>query len=279
MRKRKFVVLIILLTIACLIIPGFYNGLKVQHYVVEADSVQTPVRIALITDLHSCGYGENQRELVDAVNNQNPDIVLLSGDIFDDRIPDDNTKQFLQGVGKRYPCYYVTGNHEYWSGSSAFSEKMGILESCGIQRLSETCETIMIQGTAMNLCGVDDPDAAMIASDQSAVSFFEQISHVRKASGNGKYTILLSHRPEFFESYAAQGFDLVLCGHAHGGQFRIPGILNGLYAPNQGFFPKYAGGEYHKEQTTMIVSRCLARESTRLPRFYNPPELVMIHLI
>ena len=102
---------------------------------------------------------------------------------------------------------------------------------------------------------------------------------MRKASENGNYTILLSHRPEFFELYAAQGFDLALCGHAHGGQFRIPGILNGLYAPNQGFFPKYAGGEYHKKRTVMIVSRGLARESTRVPRFYNRPELVIIDIV
>ncbi len=95
---------------------------------------------------------------------------------------------------------------------------------------------------------------------------------------NGNYTILLSHRPEPFRFYACYGFDLALCGHAHGGQWRIPGLLNGLYAPHQGLFPKYAGGRYLKGGTTMIVSRGLARENTRVPRFYDPPELVIVDL-
>ncbi len=98
------------------------------------------------------------------------------------------------------------------------------------------------------------------------------------ADKNDYYTVLLSHRPEFFELYTEYNFDLVLSGHAHGGQWRIPYILNGLYAPNQGVFPKYAGGEYTENNTTMIVSRGLARESTLLPRFYNRPELVIIDL-
>ena len=93
------------------------------------------------------------------------------------------------------------------------------------------------------------------------------------------YNIILSHRPDYFDTYTAQDYDLALCGHAHGGQWRIPGILNGLYAPNQGLFPKYAGGLYEEDGTTMIVSRGLARESTRIPRLYNRPELVIIDLV
>lgn len=131
MKKRRIMVPIILLALACPVIPGFDSGLKVRCYTVESDAVQAPVRVALISDLHSCGYGENQRELIDAVDSQNPDLVLMTGDIFDDELPDDNTEQFLRGVGKRYPCYYVTGNHEHWSGSGAFLEKWISLRSVG----------------------------------------------------------------------------------------------------------------------------------------------------
>ena len=90
------------------------------------------------------------------------------------------------------------------------------------------------------------------------------------------FTILLSHRPEYCKTYMKYTFDLVLCGHAHGGQWRIPGILNGLYAPHQGIVPKYAGGRYDSEDMTMIVSRGLAKETTRIPRIFNRPELVVI---
>ena len=87
MKKRRIMVPIILLALACPVIPGFDSGLKVRCYTVESDAVQAPVRVALISDLHSCGYGENQRELIDAVDSQNPDLVLMTGDIFDDELP------------------------------------------------------------------------------------------------------------------------------------------------------------------------------------------------
>ena len=95
----------------------------------------------------------------------------------------------------------------------------------------------------------------------------------------GKFSVLLAHRPERIEDYLQYPFDLIVSGHAHGGQWRIPGILNGLLAPNQGFFPPYAGGQYDFADTTLIVSRGLARESTRIPRIFNRPELVVIDLV
>jgi len=94
-----------------------------------------------------------------------------------------------------------------------------------------------------------------------------------------QFTLLLSHRPERIEDYLGYPFDLILSGHAHGGQWRLPGIVNGLYAPNQGLFPKYAGGRYDFEDTAFLVSRGLARESTKIPRVFNRPELVVVDLI
>ena len=91
------------------------------------------------------------------------------------------------------------------------------------------------------------------------------------------YKILIAHRPERIEDYKQYSFDLVLSGHAHGGQVRIPGIMNGLYAPHQGLFPKYAGGMYTHDNLTHIVSRGLSVNS-RLPRIFNPPELVIISI-
>ena len=94
------------------------------------------------------------------------------------------------------------------------------------------------------------------------------------------FSILLTHRPERVEDYTGRGFDLVLAGHAHGGQWRLPGLINGLIAPNQGLFPRYAGGRYALDgDTTMIVSRGLARESTRIPRLFNRPELVVVDIL
>ena len=261
---------------------GLNQAMKVVHYELPAEGVGQPIRIALVDDLHSCAYGEDQRELLEAIQREAPDLILMGGDLFDDQLPNDNTAAFLRGVSGRYPCYYVTGNHEYWSGEAAFAEEMAILEQYGITRLSGERVTLEIKGTKIDLCGVDDPCAWAdngYAIEKKDHSFREQVARLAGLPKEGRYTILLTHRPELFDFYSQYDFDLVLAGHAHGGQWRVPGILNGLYAPNQGLFPAYAGGEYRQNGTVMIVSRGLGRESTPIPRFYNRPELVMIDLI
>lgn len=279
--KVKYFIAILLCLFIAFISLGLYNGLRIQEYEVDAENIENHIKIALITDLHSCSYGEDESALIDLLDKESPDLVMLAGDIFDDVISNDNTVFFLENITKKYPCYYVTGNHEYWSGRSAFEEKMQILKNFGVIRLSAEMEILTINNETINICGVDDPDAAMIASrdrNYSTLSFEEQIEKVKKLSDNANYTILLSHRPEYLDRYVTEGFDLVLSGHAHGGQWRIPGLVNGVYAPNQGWFPKYAGGKYIVDNTTMIVSRGLAKESTRIPRFYNRPEVVLIDL-
>ena len=272
--------LIIFMLLAVFFVSGFDARLKIRNYTVDSEKIQTPLRIALISDLHSCKYGENQRQILDALDSQNPDLVMLAGDIFDDVLPDDNTEDFLKGMDSKYPVFYVTGNHEFWSGEHAFLRKMDILEKYNATVLSGERAEIEINGETLNICGVDDPDAYMLFSNRKDYKTFpEQIQYVSELAEKEVYTILLSHRPEHFDFYAQNGFDMVLSGHAHGGQWRIPLLLNGFFAPNQGFFPKYAGGKYEELSTTMIVSRGLAKQSTPIPRFFNRPELVIIDLV
>ncbi len=283
MKKRTKVLLLIAATAFLLfVLAGFWNGLAVRRYAVDVPGLPRPVRAVLVTDLHSCAYGKDQRDLVGAVEREAPDIVLLGGDIFDDELPDGNTVAFLKGICGKYPCFYVTGNHEYWSGAEAFAEKMAVLEECGIQRLSGDAVPVDVDGARITVCGVDDPSAWLdpdVSPRPSDGTFDEQLAGAAAQAEDGTYTILLSHRPELHDVYTRYDFDLVLAGHAHGGQFRIPGILNGLFAPGQGFFPRYAGGRYDLSNgSVMIVSRGLARESTRLPRWYNRPELVVIDI-
>ncbi len=282
MKKRTKIILILLTALAVFILPGFYNVLAIRRYTVKAPDVTQPVRIALITDLHSCAYGKGQRELLDAVDAETPDMILLGGDIFDDDLPDDNAEAFLRGISGRYPVYYVTGNHEYWSGEAGFAQKMTILEECGIVRLSGETVIIEVNGTRISLSGVDDPYSWADSygfTERSDGNFRDQVLQAAAQMEEDAYTILLTHRPELLDVYSQQGFELVLAGHAHGGQWRIPGIINGLWAPNQGLFPAYAGGRYEQNGTVMIVSRGLARESTRVPRWYNRPEVVIVELV
>lgn len=254
-----------------LVWAGLDSGLTVRKYAVESEKIGGTVRLALLTDLHCCDYGEDQRELVDMVEAQNPDLVLLSGDMVDDdpRLPEEKALTAVEALAKRWPVYYVTGNHEFWSGRT--EEIKEELRLRGAVVLEGETALVTAAGQTLQICGVDDPNVGERA-------WQSQMETVTAALKQDVFSVLLTHRPERVEDYTGRGFDLVLAGHAHGGQWRLPGLINGLIAPNQGIFPRYAGGTYDLEGTTLIVSRGLARESTRVPRFFNPPELVIIEL-
>ena len=273
-QQRKILALLLACILGIMVPFAFNTKLKIQHYSLESEKLTAPVRIVLITDLHSCSYGKGQRELIDAIHAQKPDIILLGGDICDDKLPHRNTELVLRAIADKYPCYYVTGNHEYWSRE--IEKILKIFQSYNVPVLEGSFDTIDVRGQKLNICGISDPDILKYTDKNYSIT--EQLKDAAVASENGNYTILLAHRPELIDSYLNYDFDLILAGHAHGGQWRLPGIINGLFAPNQGFFPRYAGGKYRFEDSYMIVSRGLARESTRIPRIFNRPELVVIDL-
>ena len=265
---------IIFFIIIAFLFSAFDVRLKIVEYTITSDKITNPIRIALVTDLHSCKYGKSQKTLIDAVIKQNPDIVLLGGDIFDDKIPDENTELFLAGIAGKYPCYYVTGNHEYWS--RRVDEMLDILRKYNVTILDGKSETVEVNNQKISISGIDDPDANFYTG--KVEGFYAQLDEINQTKDNSLYTILLAHRPSYANKYLDYNFDLVLSGHAHGGQWRIPFLLNGVFAPDEGFLPKYAGGQYDFPNGKMIVSRGLARESTRVPRIFNRPELVIVNL-
>ncbi|MDR1136191.1 MAG: DUF1294 domain-containing protein [Clostridiales Family XIII bacterium] len=280
-RRAKFMVgipLIILIQVA-IIMFVFNSSLSVSHYSVETDKINGELKLALITDLHSCDYGSGQRKLLDAIDAERPDAIMLCGDIFDDILPPNNTIEFIDGVSADYPCYYVSGNHEFRSEKA--DELKDILRSYNVKVLEGASEIMEVRGEKIRISGVDDPDTDKYAS--STAPYAEQIKRLSaeaETEGEGEmFTVLLSHHPERIAEFLPLAPDVVLSGHAHGGQWRLPGILeNGLYAPNQGLFPKYTNGEYFFGSTRLIVSRGLARESTAIPRIFNRPEIVIITL-
>lgn len=270
MNKKYFIIttLAVIITAAAL-----WPGIVVKHYTDESGKIDSEIKLAVISDLHSGIYGENQKQLLGVLHRQNPDVILLTGDIADDHVSHDGTRQLLEVLGEMFPCFYVSGNHEFWSGEADYIKDM--IRSFGVKVLEGECEIIEIQGQKLRICGVDDPerfDANVYTED----GWKNQFNNCRAETGDGIYSVLLSHRPELADLYNNSGFDLVAAGHAHGGQVRIPFVLNGLLAPNQGFFPKYAGGKYILGNTVMVVSRGLGRN--RIPRIFNPVEVVIINL-
>jgi hypothetical protein len=235
------------------------------------DGAPEEIRIALITDLHSCYYGKNQNWLVRRIEKENPDIVILGGDILDNRLSDDNAHLLVEQVCGKYPTYYVSGNHEYWSGR--IDEMKEYLKGTGVKVLEGDCDTISFGSSTLDICGIDDP--TYLRNDE----WEEQIRSAYDKTEDSHVKILVSHRPERVSTYEKYDFDLILTGHAHAGQFRIPFINKGLLAPDQGFMAKYVNGTYELSNgSIMEVSRGLARETTPLPRFFNHPEVVILKI-
>ena len=145
------------------------------------------------------------------------------------------------------------------------------MEQLGVSVLRGDCVQWTLNGQSVVICGIDDPDSG---EDQLSAA----VQSVQTVGADG-FTVLLAHRPEKAEEYWQYPFDLIVSGHAHGGQWRLPGVINGLYAPHQGLFPKYAGGRYDLGGSVLLVSRGLARESTIIPRFFNRPELVLAEIV
>jgi predicted MPP superfamily phosphohydrolase len=250
------------------------NTIKTQNYKLNSSLLarNTSIKIVLISDLHSTIFGKDQSPLLERIKKISPNLILLTGDIFDDVVPMAGTKLLLNGISGTVPIYYVTGNHEYMSYN--MQEIENELRINGVTILSDSFEEIHINGNGIILAGIEDPYKKYYESpeyDQNTI--IEET--FRNLDGIKTYKILMAHRPENIKTYCKYSFDLVVSGHTHGGQVRIPYILNGLYAPNQGFFPKYSGGLYRHGNLTHIISRGLS-VNPKLPRIFNPPELVVI---
>ena len=266
MKRWKKAFLVLLAAGLLFVICGWDYRLKTVVYTVESDEITTGLRIACITDLHCCSWGDGQRELLNAVDASAPDLVVLVGDILDHTMPLEQGYTVLEHLAANWPCYYVTGNHD--------AHQTEEVAAFGITVLDGQPQEISVNDQTLQICGISDPLTHGTGLFKPRLDLLNQ----RSAPYDG-FSLLLAHRPSYIEHYLPGRYDLVLSGHAHGGQWRIPGLLNGLLAPDEGFFPKYAGGLYAMDDTSFIVSRGLAKESTRVPRLYNPPELVMIDIV
>ena len=141
----------------------------------------------------------------------------------------------MKKLADRWPVYYAAGNHEYRTGRLAEIKKL--LTACGAVVLDGKCVRVAAGGQMVQIGGIDDPETG-------EENWEAQLSAAGSGLDGSHFSILLTHRPERVSDYADSGFDLVLAGHAHGGQWRLPGLINGVLAPNQGLFPSYAGGRY-----------------------------------
>lgn len=273
MRKKHRWILPALAILVALTLIALDERLTLRTYTVVSPKLTAEVRLAVVTDFHS---SDNADDVVAMVASCAPDAVLLVGDLFDDDIanrPTERTLSLMRQLSALYPCYYVSGNHEAWTGEmDALYQQTG---EAGVTVLRMSSGVLTVRGQRIALCGIPDPYEMVFSG---APDTEEQLRQALEDVDSADFTVLLAHRPELLAKYAQFPLDLVVSGHAHGGQVRIPGVLNGLYAPNQGWFPKLAGGAYTQDGTTLIVSRGLAVR-TRLPRIFNRPEVVLVRCV
>ncbi|MGM0442066.1 MAG: metallophosphoesterase [Elusimicrobiota bacterium] len=246
------------------------NYIVLSHYKHSrgVDKAFDGFTIAQVSDLHGKFFGQNQNRLINKINSASPDIIVITGDLiggFNKSFSKDFL--YLEKLRDIAPVYFVSGNHDTRPG--VYAPLIEFLSENGVTVLDNRLLEIKRDGAIINLVGL--ADFSLVSENKKA--FEDKLSALVKFD---IFTLLLSHRPELFKIYAKEGVELVLTGHAHGGQFRLPGV-GGLLAPDQGLFPDFTEGKYKKDNTTMIVSRGLGNSVIPV-RLFNRPELVIVKL-
>lgn len=270
-KRRKFLipVAVFLLVLAVWVLWGS-KALQLNahtHLSPDLPEAFDGYRIAHISDLHNAQMGRDNAKLLALLEQAQPDMIAMTGDLIDSRRTDVQVAlDFVAQAVKIAPCYYVTGNHE--ARISEYTTLRDGLLDLGVTVLEDSLAVIERGGQTISVLGVNDPN---FYTDDNMTSRLQPLTE-----GQDGYALLLSHRPELFSTYVQSGVDLVLSGHAHGGQFRLP-FVGGLIAPHQGFFPEYDSGLYTQGGTSMLVSRGIGNSLFPL-RFNNRPEVLLITL-
>ena len=246
--------------------------------------INKSLRIAQISDLHSKEFGRNNNTLYKVIMEQEPDIIVATGDLIDSNMKRINAIiEFCSRLNKRVPVYYILGNNEMrCSGVNEIVEK---LKQKNINVLENEIATIKIKDNIINILGLVEKRVDKGEMFYSKINSRYEIENVdslfRKLENLIGIKIVLSHYPENYEygggySYSKYNFDIMFSGHAHGGQFILPG-LGGVFAPGQGLFPKYYKGIYGKKNK-LVVSRGLGNSGFPL-RLFNRPDLVIVDIV
>lgn len=281
-RNKKRIVILSCVGIFCVILVIWTiwsnTALMVSELSISSDRLPAPFsgfRIAQVSDLHNAEFGEDNETLLQLLSDCKPDIIVITGDLIDAQHTDvEAALSFAQESVKIAPIFYVTGNHE--ASCPQYDVLKAGLESAGVTVLEDEITYLEREGETIALLGLSDPNFSIRGDLFGEVPAMVSTKLKEMLEQETVYSVLLSHRPELFETYIACGVDLVLSGHAHGGQFRLP-FVGGLIAPDQGLFPRYDAGLFTDGNTNMIVSRGLGNSIIPI-RFNNRPEIVLINL-
>ena len=278
--KQKTIIILVIIIILIIIFAFYLNyentDLEVSSYEIINDRILKEFdnfKIVQVSDFHNTNSNKLTNNLISDIKKQKPNIIVLTGDLIDSRKTDIETAiNFIKKIKDIAPIYFVSGNHE--ARINSYSKLKNEMKNNDVILLENTFKVITLGNSQINILGINDPSMIQesLTSDEEIIK--TEINNLEYDKNN--FTILLSHRPEVYNVYVEKEIDLVLTGHAHGGQIRIP-FIGGLVAPNQGLFPKYTSGIIKDDKTTMVISRGIGNSIFPF-RINNNPELVVITL-
>lgn len=279
---KAIIIFIIIIFILCLLISAVdCNRFVTVEYEIVSSKLTRPCRLVLLSDLHNKSFGKDNGKLIDKIDSISPDRILVAGDMLTATKGKDYTTalSLMKRLADKYKIYYGMGNHEYRlkiypdQYEGMYDGYMTGLSKAGITPLVN--ESTYLPECNLSVCGVE--------IDRRYYKRFHKCpmdsAYLTKILGQPKADVcqlLIAHNPAYFEEYAAWGADVVVSGHVHGGIMRLP-VLGGVLSPGLTLFPKYDGGRFEKNHSTMILSRGLGTHTVPL-RIFNPGELIVIDL-
>lgn len=298
---RSFLIFLVLLGISMLGNHLANRQIYITEYEIVDEKIPTAFdgyRIVQVTDVHSIRNMEQSDLLYTKIVAERPDAVVITGDLLDstyyteennalksglsEKMAGQDTVDFIKRLTEKYHVYFVYGNHEMVLLDDVDNNPFKLaMEEIGVIFLNNDGVKITKDNESIYMLGIQDPSTLYKDSDYAEYNTHPERIHammkcITALKEEDLYTVVLSHRPEYFNEYTKYDVDLILTGHAHGGQVRVPGI-GGLYAPGQGWFPEYTEGFWTQEDTTMVIGRGIGN-SVEVPRIFNPPEINTIIL-
>ena len=285
--KRKIIYLLLSLLIICFIciyeIYISYNSLEVNNYSITNSKINDSINVAIISDLHDNQLGENNKELIDKINSQSPDIILVIGDMVNS--DSKNSKiviNLMKELCKDNKVFFSLGNSDIDYIEAKTSDLIKELEDVGVTVLDKAYEDIEVNGNTIRIGGMYAYAFGLNTNNDVDKDTMEEgvYDFLCDFQDTDNYKIMMAHRPDSFifgNASEVWDIDLVVSGHTHGGQVVLP-FLGGLYVGDQGFFPEYDKGLFDLNKIKILISSGLGAGKQKLPRFNNVPEIVNLKL-
>ena len=261
------------------------NTFRMTHYEIKSPKLEgvKQRKIVLLSDLHNCSYGKNNERLLGAIQKQNPDLILVAGDMLlgSKKKTPKIAEDFMVELPKICDVYYANGNHEQRlkekedKPGTSYKAYKELLTNAGVRFLENEKVTLQWENLDADIYGLELPREAYAKFEWTKLPK-HYLVELLGCTNHKNYEILISHNPAFMEDYLKWGADLIVSGHLHGGIARIP-FWRGIITPQGELFPKYSGEITKVGNQTVVVSKGIGMHTIKL-RFLNPLEVVVLHV-